>query len=115
MGFSTRTLINYEQDLQSPTVNTLKKIADYFAISTDWLLTDEGEMRRGEPNPSKRNSGNKETNTGGYNMRWEKYIHDHGTEKEILQAEKLKSEYQSEVITMGKEIMRRVEAKKRAV
>lgn len=37
----------YENDLQNPSTDTIKKIADYFSVSVDYLLGDEnkGEIK----------------------------------------------------------------------
>ncbi|PGZ08862.1 transcriptional regulator [Bacillus cereus] len=38
LGFSRGKLANYEQGQREPDYDTLKKIADYFEVSTDYLL-----------------------------------------------------------------------------
>ncbi|PHA00910.1 transcriptional regulator [Bacillus pseudomycoides] len=38
LGFSRGKLANYEQGTREPDYETLKKIADYFEVSTDYLL-----------------------------------------------------------------------------
>lgn len=38
LGFSRGKLANYEQGSRQPDFDTLKKIADYFEVSTDYLL-----------------------------------------------------------------------------
>ncbi|MGH0830877.1 helix-turn-helix domain-containing protein [Bacillus pretiosus] len=41
LGFSRGKLANYEQGQREPDYDTLKKIADYFEVSTDYLLGRE--------------------------------------------------------------------------
>ncbi|EJR36957.1 helix-turn-helix domain-containing protein [Bacillus cereus] len=41
LGFSRGKLANYEQGQREPDYDTLKKIADYFEVSTDYLLDRE--------------------------------------------------------------------------
>lgn len=38
LGFSRGKLANYEQGQREPDYDTLKKIADFFEVSTDYLL-----------------------------------------------------------------------------
>lgn len=38
LGFSRTTIANYEQGLRTPSVEALSHIADYFDVSTDYLL-----------------------------------------------------------------------------
>ena len=41
VGVSTSTIGMYEQSRREPDNNTLKKIANYFGVSTDYLLDNE--------------------------------------------------------------------------
>ncbi len=38
LKLSTGTISNYENNIHSPDLNTLRRLADYFHVSTDYLL-----------------------------------------------------------------------------
>lgn len=48
MGFSRGQIANYEQGTRQPDFETLLKFADYFGVSTDYLL---GRTDTPEPSP----------------------------------------------------------------
>ncbi len=48
VGVSTSTIGMYEQNRREPDNNTLKKIANYFGVSTDYLLDNENSNIRNE-------------------------------------------------------------------
>lgn len=57
LGFSRGKLANYEQGQREPDYDTLKKIADFFEVSTDYLLgrTEKKELLSNiAPNLSKK-------------------------------------------------------------
>ena len=45
LGIGKSTLCDYENAKADPTLTTLKKIADYFGVSVDWLVGDTKERR----------------------------------------------------------------------
>jgi len=45
LGIGKSTLCDYENAKADPTLTTLKKIADYFGKSVDWLVGDTKERR----------------------------------------------------------------------
>ena len=48
LNVSVGTVSNYENDVHSPDLSTLCKLADFFGVTTDYLLgrTDNPEMNR---------------------------------------------------------------------
>jgi transcriptional regulator with XRE-family HTH domain len=48
LGFSRGKLANYEQGSRQPDYDTLQKIADYFDVSTDYLLGREDSTQSNE-------------------------------------------------------------------
>ncbi|MGM0806478.1 MAG: helix-turn-helix domain-containing protein [Bacillota bacterium] len=48
LGFSRGKLANYEQGSRQPDYDTLQKIADYFEVSTDYLLGRENLTQKNE-------------------------------------------------------------------
>ncbi|WP_416730263.1 helix-turn-helix domain-containing protein [Fictibacillus sp. JL2B1089] len=48
LGFSRGKLANYEQGSRQPDYDTLQKIADYFEVSTDYLLGREDLTQKNE-------------------------------------------------------------------
>ncbi|MBK5506681.1 MULTISPECIES: helix-turn-helix domain-containing protein [Bacillus] len=53
LGFSRGKLANYEQGQREPDYDTLKKIADFFEVSTDYLLDRTQTKEMVSNNPSK--------------------------------------------------------------
>jgi len=51
IGFSRGQVANYEQGKREPDYETLQKIADFFEVSTDYLLG-----RTNSPHPDKKNA-----------------------------------------------------------
>lgn len=46
LGISERGYQNYEMDQREPNLQTLKKLADYFNVSTDYLLGHSDDPTR---------------------------------------------------------------------
>lgn len=43
-GIATSTLTNWKNGVYTPKVDKLKKIADYFGVSLEYLVTGKGEI-----------------------------------------------------------------------
>jgi len=56
MGMPNQNVSNYERDFRQPDYETLKKFADYFEVSTDYLLgiTENPEGAKIKDSPSSR-------------------------------------------------------------
>lgn len=48
LGFSRGKLANYEQGSRQPDYDTLRKFADFFEVTTDYLLTGETEKKKAQ-------------------------------------------------------------------
>jgi len=51
LGISRGRLSNYEQGIREPDFQTLSRFADFFAVSTDYLLGNTNEPRKGLISP----------------------------------------------------------------
>ena len=43
LGLSQSVIARYENDIREPDLTTLKRLADFYSVSTDWLLGTIGK------------------------------------------------------------------------
>lgn len=112
-GLSSGLISQWKKGLQTPSAKSLQKIADYFDVSVDFLLTGEEPKKSSEPQQWSKLEGELDINPNDIQFAFSGPVEEEITEKEkqdVINAYRLMKRLQK--IQQAKEDLKRKEGEK---